>query len=124
MRFYPPEDVAPGVTMQTASNQVQCSIVIPTYNRAEELRATLTSLAKIIAPAAWEVIVVDNNSPDATRQVVAEASANFPVELRYLFEPEVGRSAALNSGIKAAHGKIVATTDDDVRFEPDWLQQA
>ena len=106
------------------SLELQCSVVIPTYNRAEELRATLASLAKIHAPGAWEVIVVDNNSPDNTRQVVAEAGVNFPVELRYLFEPQVGRSAALNSGIKAARGKVLATTDDDVRFEPDWLQEA
>ena len=41
-----------------------------------------------------------------------------------MFEPQVGRSAALNAGIKAAAGEIIANTDDDVRFEPDWLQQA
>jgi glucosyl-dolichyl phosphate glucuronosyltransferase len=110
--------------METLSSQMQCSVVIPTYNRAEELRATLGSLAKITAPGTWEVIVVDNNSRDATREVVLEAAGTFPVQLRYLFEPEVGRSAALNSGIKAARGKIIATTDDDVRFEPDWLEQA
>ncbi len=106
------------------SSDMHCSVVIPTWNRAEELRATLASLGKITAPGSWEVIVVDNNSPDATRQVVAEARVSFPVEVQYLFEPQVGRSAALNSGIKAARGRIVATTDDDVRFEPDWLQQA
>src|SRR5947199_7501016 len=99
---------------------MQFSVVIPTYNRAAELRETLASLAKITSPGTWEVVVVDNNSPDTTRRVVTEAATNFPVELRYLFEPQVGRSAALNAGIKAAHGKIVATTDDDVRFEPDW----
>ncbi len=104
--------------------EMQCSVVIPTYDRAGELRATLASLAKISRPGSWEVIVVDNNSSDETRQVVAEAGVKFPVEIRYLFEPQVGRSAALNSGIKAARGRIVATTDDDVRFEPDWLLQA
>jgi len=36
----------------------------------------------------------------------------------------VGRSAALNAGTSAASGEIIANTDDDVRFEPDWLQQA
>ena len=100
------------------------SVVIPTFNRAAELQKTLASLANIKVPAPWEVIVVDNNSKDATRQVVYDASPNFPVELKYLFEPQAGRSAALNTGIKAARGTIVATTDDDVRFEVDWLQQA
>jgi glycosyltransferase involved in cell wall biosynthesis len=103
---------------------MQFSVVIPTYNRAGELQQTLASLAKISHGGTWEVIVVDNNSTDTTRQVVADAVANFPVELRYLLEPQVGRSAALNAGIKAATGEIIANTDDDVRFEPDWLQQA
>jgi glycosyltransferase involved in cell wall biosynthesis len=103
---------------------MQFSVVIPTYNRAGELQQTLASLANINHPGTWEVIVVDNNSKDSTRHVVENAAAKFPVELRYLLESEVGRSAALNAGIKAAAGEIIANTDDDVRFDPDWLQQA
>ncbi len=103
---------------------MQFSVVIPTYNRAGELQQTLASLAKIRHPGSWEVIVVDNNSRDSTPQIVAAAAAAFPTALRYLLETQVGRSAALNTGIKAAAGEIIANTDDDVRFEPDWLQQA
>lgn len=103
---------------------MQFSVVIPTYNRAAELEQTLASLANLNHSGSWEVIVVDNNSSDATSQVVAAASANFPTTLRYLFEPRVGRSAALNTGTEAARGEIIANTDDDVRFEPDWLSQA
>ena len=103
---------------------MQFSVVIPTYNRASELEQTLASLANLSHPGSWEVIVVDNNSRDATPQVVASAAAKFPTALRYVLEPQVGRSAALNAGIAAAKGEIIANTDDDVRFEPDWLQQA
>jgi glycosyltransferase involved in cell wall biosynthesis len=103
---------------------MQFSVVIPTYNRAAELQQTLASLASINPPGSWEVIVVDNNSRDATPQVVAAAAVNFPTALRYVLEPRVGRSAALNTGIMAAKGEIIANTDDDVRFQPDWLQQA
>jgi glycosyltransferase involved in cell wall biosynthesis len=103
---------------------MQFSVVIPTYNRAAELELTLASLANINHPGSWEVIVVDNNCRDQTPQVVAAASANFPTTLRYIFEPRAGRSAALNAGIEAAKGEIIANTDDDVRFDPDWLQQA
>ena len=110
--------------MEAKSSQMQFSVVIPTFNRAGDLQKTLASMAKINRPGTWEVIVVDNNSSDTTAQVVSDAGPNFPVELRYLFEPQAGRSAARNTGIKAAQGSIVATTDDDVRFELDWLQQA
>ena len=100
------------------------SIVIATYNRASDLSQTLDSLAGLRPDGPWEVIVVDNNSPDGTRQVVEEAARSFPVELRYLFEREQGRSPALNAGIRAARGEIIATTDDDVRVPADWLDRA
>jgi glycosyltransferase involved in cell wall biosynthesis len=100
------------------------SIVIATYNRAADLRDTLDSLAGLQPDGPWEVIVVDNNSPDDTRAVVEAAVATFPVDLRYVFEKQQGRSPALNAGIRAARGEIVATTDDDVRVPPDWLNRA
>jgi glycosyltransferase involved in cell wall biosynthesis len=101
-----------------------CSIVIATYNRAADLRDTLASLAKIQTARAWEVVVVDNNSPDDTRSVVETAARTFPVTLRYAFERAQGRSPALNTGITLAAGDVILTTDDDVRVEPDWLDRA
>ena len=103
---------------------MQFSVVIPTYNRAHELRETLSSIAKLKVSGPWEMIAVDNNSTDTTRETILNAAKSFPVPLHYVFEPEAGRSAALNAGIKLATGQIIATTDDDVRVEPDWLDQA
>ena len=100
------------------------SVVIATYNRARELRGTLGSLARLQPDGAWEVIVVDNNSPDDTRAVAEDEAKRFPAPLRYLFEPKQGRSPALNTGIAAARGDIILTTDDDVRVPADWLQTA
>jgi glycosyltransferase involved in cell wall biosynthesis len=100
------------------------SVVIATYNRADELPRTIESLRMLQSSGPWEVIIVDNNSSDNTREVVLNAAETFPVPLRYLHESQQGRSAALNTGIKAAQGDIIATTDDDVRVEPDWLINA
>jgi glucosyl-dolichyl phosphate glucuronosyltransferase len=100
------------------------SIIIPTYNRADELRETIRSIARLTVVGDWELLVVDNKSTDHTRAVVEEERVLFPAPLRYLFEPEQGRYAALNTGIRAAKGSIIATTDDDARVEPDWLTQA
>ncbi len=102
---------------------MKCSIVIATYNRAPELADTLKSLARLESPQPWEVIVVDNNSTDDTRAVVESAQAAFPAPLTYAFEREQGRSAALNHAFGIARGEIIVTTDDDVRVEPDWLEQ-
>ena len=95
------------------------SIVIATHNRAADLRGTLASLATLVTPAPWEVIVVDNNCTDDTPAVVRDASATFPVPLRYAFESVAGRCAALNKGIAMAAGEIIVTTDDDVRVPAD-----
>jgi glycosyltransferase involved in cell wall biosynthesis len=100
------------------------SVIIATYNRAEELVKTIESLKKLESTKPWEVIIVDNNSRDATRDVVLKAVDSFPVPLHYLLEKEQGRSAALNAGIRAAQGEILAITDDDVRVDPLWLRNA
>ena len=71
-----------------------------------------------------------SSSSTTTRQTTTRACRRsrrhrrFPVELRYLFEREQGRSPALNTGIRAARGEIIATTDDDVRVPADWLNRA
>lgn len=100
------------------------SIVIATYNRAGDLAGTLDSLAALRPDGPWEVVVVDNNSTDGTRGVVEAAAARFPVELRYVFERQQGRSPALNAGIRASRGAVVVTTDDDVRVPASWLNEA
>jgi glycosyltransferase involved in cell wall biosynthesis len=100
------------------------SIVIPTYNRADELRETIRSIAALQVGGSWELIVADNRSTDHTRRVVEEAVPTFPSELKYLYEGEQGRYAALNAGIRAAKGAIILSTDDDARVEPDWITAA
>jgi glycosyltransferase involved in cell wall biosynthesis len=97
------------------------SVVIATFNRADELGRTLQSLMALRTVRRWEIVVVDNNSTDSTEQVVDVAGATAAVPIQYVKETRQGRSAALNTGIAAARGDIIVTTDDDVRVEADWL---
>lgn len=100
------------------------SVIVPTYNRAASLVKTLSTLENLTCSPglSWELLVVDNNSPDQTRQIVQAFAKGASFCVRYLFEPKQGRSAALNSGIAAARGRIVAFTDDDVLVHPDWVR--
>ena len=104
-------------------NNMDASIIVCTYNRADSLRETLTALRNLeINPdRQWEVIVVDNNSKDYTRRIVEERQRDWP-QLRYEFEGLQGLSHARNHGIGCAHGKVILFTDDDVMPEPDWLE--
>jgi glycosyltransferase involved in cell wall biosynthesis len=99
------------------------SVVVCTYNRAPSLGLTLRALDVQVTPPdlTWELVVVDNNSADATRSVVDAFTATARIQVRYLFEPQQGLSHARNAGIAHARGGIVAFTDDDVRPEPDWV---
>jgi glycosyltransferase involved in cell wall biosynthesis len=105
---------------------LDATVLIATYNRARFLDRTLDSLRALRMPPGrrWDVIVVDNNSNDDTRAVVERHARDFPVRLRYLFERTQGRSSALNAGIAASEGAVIAMTDDDVRVEPQWLEAA
>ena len=100
------------------------SVVIGTYNRAELLGRTLAALqAQRTAPGlSWELVLVDNNSSDGTKDVVEafKPDAGFPIV--YVFEGRQGKSFAINTGVDAAHGDLVAFTDDDCRPEPTWIQ--
>jgi len=99
------------------------SVVLSTYNRADRLPSALEALLSQSAGAAYEVIVVDNNSTDATRTVTEQAAARSYGRLRYVFEPRQGLSYGRNAGIAVARSPIIAFSDDDVRVAPDWIAQ-
>lgn len=99
------------------------SIVVCTYNRAASLAETLEAMDAQIAPAdlRWELLVVDNNSTDATRDAIEHFVARARIHVRSVFEPCQGLSHARNAGIVHAAGNIVGFTDDDVQPAPDWV---
>ena len=98
------------------------SIIICTYNRFESLRRTLQTCCDLIIPEnlTWELLVVDNNSSDTTRQVCDSFVRQLPI--RYLFEPRQGKSQALNLSINESQGELLVFTDDDVDLDPGWLK--
>ena len=104
-------------------NMIRLSLVIATYNRAEQLMVTLGSVAtQSAAPEMWECIVVDNNSKDDTHQrVEAFAKEHDKLNIRYVFEQNQGLSHARNAGIAASSGDIVAFIDDDERIVEEFI---
>ena len=103
---------------------MDCSVVIATYNRSGLLADTLQSLcAQQVVPRAlqWEMVVVDNNSSDTTRETVRRVGETSSVPIRYEFEPRQGQSFARNSGIEAAKGAVILFTDDDILPDRGWV---
>jgi len=98
--------------------------IICTYNRSTSILDTLRSLAEMTVPddLSWEVLVVDNNSTDNTREVITGFIEDGHKGFHYLFEPNQGKCYALNHGIGKATGRIVAFTDDDAIVDRRWLK--
>ena len=89
-----------------------CSVVIPTFNRADLLRATLDSVLRQDGDD-FEVIVVDDGSPEDLSQLADE----YRTRITFLRQENAGPSAARNRGVAAARGEYVAFLDsDDVWF--------
>jgi glycosyltransferase involved in cell wall biosynthesis len=104
------------------SEQFDISVVISTYNRCEMLPAAVESvLAQDANGISYEVVIVDNNSTDRTREAVEAFIARGHANVRYVFEAQQGLSHARNAGIATARAPIVAFTDDDVRAASDWI---
>lgn len=94
---------------------MKVSIVIPVYNEAEHLRGCLEAIARQTA-ASYEVIVVDNNSSDAT-VAIAES---FPF-VTVLHESRQGVVYARDHGFDTATGDIIGRIDADSLISPDWV---
>jgi len=102
---------------------MRLDIVIPTHNRAALLPRALESVLAADRPDGLDasVTVVDNRSTDDTRAVVESFVPRFGGRLHYVYEPNPGRSPALNAGIAASRGDLVGMIDDDEEVDRTWL---
>ena len=95
---------------------MRISVVVPTYRRTEGLRACLDALAEqATAPA--EVVVVIRQDDQASRDLIL----GHPLSARCIEVDRAGVIAAMNAGVDASTGDVVALTDDDAQPHPDWL---
>jgi cellulose synthase/poly-beta-1,6-N-acetylglucosamine synthase-like glycosyltransferase len=93
------------------------SVVVPALNCAEDVQGFVEAMRKQDYPAdRFEVIVVDNGSSDDTFE---RARAAGMISLQ---RKEKGRARALNTGVMAARGAIILTTDLSCRAEPCWIR--
>lgn len=94
----------------------QVSIVIPAYNEEANILQTLLSLSSNNTHYSVEIIVVNNNSKDATEQLVRASSVTCVNELK------PGITAARTAGLMAAKGHYILNADADTIYPQDWVE--
>jgi glycosyltransferase involved in cell wall biosynthesis len=101
---------------------IDVTVMICTWNNGVQLDRTLATLGRCRIPTGftWEVVVVNNDSSEATDRVVARHRHTLPLVLEH--EPLTGLSRARNRGLQVARGNLIVFTDDDVTVNEGWLE--
>lgn len=102
------------------------TVVVPTLGRAQLLNQCLAALvAQQFPPARYEIVIVDDGPSAATREIVEGWRMRVGIagpRISYVANTAAhGPAAARNRGWRAAHGSIIAFTDDDTIPDPQWL---
>ncbi len=102
---------------------VELSVIIPTYNERDNIRTLVSSICAAITPfAPFEIIVVDDNSPDKTGEVVIEMN-HQDSRVHLLPRPsKQGLAGAVFAGVRMAQGEYVAVLDADLSHDPFELR--
>lgn len=105
-----------------SSYQYIFSVIVPTYNRYDEINELLNSLVnQSLDDNLFEVIIVDDGSTDDTYKVVKNVIEKAPINLRFLKQDHKGPGEARNYGMKEAKGEYLLFIDSDCIADENWL---
>jgi dolichol-phosphate mannosyltransferase len=105
---------------------IRLSLVIPTYNEGQNIQAIATQLTALLDPAlatAYELIVVDDDSPDRTWEIAQALTTKYPQLKVMRRQTERGLSTAVIRGWQVAQGEIIGVIDGDLQHPPEVLLQ-
>ena len=98
------------------------SVIVPFYREGKLLIPAIESVLQQTFQD-WELVLVDNNASEETRQIARHYATAFPEKIRLYHEPEQGAISAKNTGILKARGEFIAFSDGDDLLKPERLQR-
>jgi dolichol-phosphate mannosyltransferase len=124
MLLDPPEGALCITDRDHTAPSIAFSLIVPTYNEAKNVLALvdrITTLLDPVYPQDYEIIIVDDNSPDGTWEVAQSITADYP-QLRVMRrQTERGLSTAVIRGWQAAEGRVLGVIDGDLQHPPEVL---
>ncbi|MEM4475221.1 MAG: glycosyltransferase, partial [Fervidicoccaceae archaeon] len=116
--------------MSGEEKSTELSVIIPTYNEAENIPVLLRRLKRALESSSvgdkYEVIIVDDSSPDGTAKVAEETARKESIEdkVRVIVRPgRLGLSTAVLEGVKLARGKYLVVMDADLQHPPEKVPE-
>ena len=101
---------------------MKASIIVPTYNRKDLIKKTVSSIEALdFDPSAFELIVVDDGSDDGTKEYFEDYRRRTGLSFSYVWQKNKGPAAARNAGLRLAKGEFIAFTDSDCIVDRNWL---
>jgi dolichol-phosphate mannosyltransferase len=97
------------------------SVIVPTYNEAENVQELLERIKSSLGDQSFDVVVVDDNSPDGTADVVERLSVKWGNIKLLRRRGKMGLGSAVVDGMKVADGKIIVVMDADLQHPPELL---
>jgi glycosyltransferase involved in cell wall biosynthesis len=99
---------------------MKVSVVIPTYNERESIQKLLRSVSESLKEFEYEIIVVDDNSPDGTAEAVKEIAGETNAKLVSRKE-KGGIGSAYKLGVERSRGEVIVTMDADLSHNPEMI---
>ncbi|MEH2151180.1 glycosyltransferase [Nostoc sp.] len=110
----------------TSGEPIHLSLVIPTYKERDNIKNVVSILSQLLdesIPGNYELIVVDDDSPDRTWEIAQSLTTEYP-QLRVMRrQQERGLSSAVIRGWQAATGSVLGVIDGDLQHPPEVLMQ-
>jgi dolichol-phosphate mannosyltransferase len=120
--------IPPTGALRLDKQPINCyfSLIVPTYNEGKNVRSMVAQLTQMLdqaCPENYEIIVVDDDSPDRTWELAADLMQDYP-RLRVMRrETERGLATAVIRGWQAATGEVIGVIDGDLQHPPEVLAQ-
>lgn len=103
--------------------RTEISVILPTFNEAENLPRIVPKLRKVLEGFRYEILIVDDDSPDGTYEVARDLEKQFPEVYSILRTREKGLSAAVIEGMRKARGEHYLVMDADMQHDETVIPQ-
>jgi dolichol-phosphate mannosyltransferase len=114
------------LNVENQVSTLQLSVVIPTFNEAQNLEELVRRLCAALdarLPGAYELLVVDDDSPDRTWEHATRLMEHYPALRVLRRRGETGLASAVIRGWQAAHGEVLAVIDADLQHPPEVISK-